>query len=67
MKKLFLSIAFLGLMSLQSWNNGKMTETVIRSKNKTEKPLTVKYGGTEKSYTCKPLETMQLDGQLNKK
>jgi len=42
------------------WDNGKMKETVIHSINNIEKTITVKYGGIEKIYICKPNETIRL-------
>jgi alpha-L-fucosidase 2 len=47
-----------------NWKNGKMTKTVIRSKNNTEKNITVKYEGVEKNFVIKPLETMRISANL---
>jgi len=49
-----------------TWNDGKLKEAVIRSKNKTEKTLTVQYEGIENIYTSSPFETIQLNEELNK-
>ena len=49
------------------WGDGEMKETVLRSLNKTEKTITVKYGEIETAIVCKPLETIRLNGQLQKK
>jgi alpha-L-fucosidase 2 len=42
------------------WNDGELTKAVLRSKNKTDRTITVKYGDVEKSYSCKPFETIRL-------
>jgi len=42
------------------WKGGKIKEAVLHSKNKTEKTITVRYAGTAKQYTFKPLETQKL-------
>jgi alpha-L-fucosidase 2 len=49
------------------WNNGKMKEIDVSSKNKSGKTITVKYGGIEKSITFKPFETIRLNEILVKK
>ena len=48
------------------WNNGKMKKTIIRSKNNSEKTITVKYDSAEKSYIFKPFEILQLNEKLEK-
>ena len=45
-----------------SWNDGKLKEAVICSKNKTEKTIAVKYNGIVRTYTCSPFETLRLSG-----
>jgi alpha-L-fucosidase 2 len=49
------------------WNDGKMKEAVVRSKNKSEKTITVKYGEITKNYTCKSFETLRLNENLMKR
>ena len=49
------------------WNDGKMKETTIRSKNNTEKTIAIKYEGIEKILVCKPFESIRLNEQLGKK
>jgi alpha-L-fucosidase 2 len=48
------------------WVGGKINETTIRSKNDSAKTITVKWNGIEKKYTCKPLETIRLNGNLER-
>jgi len=50
-----------------SWNNGTIKQTIIRSKHKTAKTITVKWKGIEKSFLCNPLETIYLNKDLKKK
>jgi len=45
-----------------TWNDGKLKEAVICSKNKTEKTIAVKYNGIVRTYTCSPFETLRLSG-----
>ena len=45
------------------WKEGKIKEAVLRSKIREEKTITVIYQGIEKSYTCKPFETIRLSEQ----
>jgi alpha-L-fucosidase 2 len=49
------------------WAEGKIKETIIRSKHKTAKTVVVKWNGIEKSHTFKPLETIYLNEYLSKK
>ena len=46
------------------WSNGKMKETLLRSKNKSEKTIIVRYGRTEKTIHCKPFESIRLNENL---
>ncbi len=44
-----------------TWNNGKIKQATIRSKNPTEKTITVRYEGTEKIYTIKPNKQLTIN------
>jgi alpha-L-fucosidase 2 len=50
-----------------AWSDGKITETTIRSKNRTAQTITVKWQDAKKSHTIKPLETIRLNNSLAKK
>jgi alpha-L-fucosidase 2 len=46
------------------WQDGKMKETVIRSRNDAEKTITVRYGGKERGYTLKCNERIIINYEL---
>ena len=45
------------------WRDGKLKESVIRSKNQTDKTITLKYGDVEKQYACKQFETIRFNAK----
>jgi alpha-L-fucosidase 2 len=50
-----------------TWTDGKIKEATIHSKLKTAKTIVIKFNGTEKTKTFKPLESIHLAESLEKK
>ena len=49
------------------WNDGKLIEAVVRSGNSNAETVNIRYGETERSFTCSPFESVRLNGALRTK